>query len=91
MTVVDVYNLKRDKISEVELKEILLKLNAQITDLVRTQEEYYKKELKGKSFTEDEWIRIISENPKLLKRPLVLTRHKAVLGDPPENLDVFFS
>jgi arsenate reductase (glutaredoxin) len=69
----------------------VLKLNVSPSELIRTQEEVYKKELKGKSFTSEEWIRIISENPKLLQRPLILTRHKAVLGDPPENIDKLFN
>ncbi|MFW5820865.1 MAG: ArsC/Spx/MgsR family protein [Bacteroidota bacterium] len=80
----------KNGISEEELKEIILKTNIPPSELIRTQEDYYKKELKGKSFNDDEWIRIITENPKLLRRPVVLTRHKAVIGDPPENIDKLF-
>ncbi|GAB4305087.1 MAG: arsenate reductase (glutaredoxin) [Marinilabiliales bacterium] len=71
------------------IKEILLKMNVNAEDLVRTQEEYYKKELKGKKFNNDEWINIIVDNPKLLKRPVAVAEHKAVLGDPAENFKVF--
>jgi len=81
----------KEGISQDEIKEIVLKLNISPSDLVRTQEDYYKKELKGKSFTDEEWIQIISENPKLLKRPVVLTKHGGVLGDPPENIDKLFN
>jgi arsenate reductase (glutaredoxin) len=70
------------------IKEILLKTQFTPVDLVRKQEELYKKELRGKTFTNEEWIKIICENPKLLIRPIVLGKHKAVLGDPPENLSV---
>jgi len=80
----------KDGITEDELNEIVLKTNISPSELVRTQEVFYKKELKGKSFTNDEWIRIIAENPKPLRRPVVLTRHKAVIGDPPENIDKLF-
>ncbi len=80
----------KNGITEDELKEIVLKSNIPPSGLVRTQEDYFKKELKGKTFNDDEWIRIISENPKLLKRPVVLTRRKAVIGDPPENIDKLF-
>jgi arsenate reductase (glutaredoxin) len=68
-------------LSEKELKEIILKTNLKPIDLVRKEEEIYKKELKGKSFTDDEWIKIISENPKLLRRPVIVAKHKAVIGD----------
>ncbi len=70
-----------------ELKEILMKLNKRPFEIVRTQEDYFKKNLKGKEFTDEEWIMIISENPKLLQRPIVVDRHKAVFAQPVEELD----
>ncbi len=69
------------------LKEILLKTNLKPFDLLRKQEEIYKHELKGRTFTDEEWIEIICENPKLLQRPLVVARHKAILGDPPDRIN----
>jgi arsenate reductase (glutaredoxin) len=77
----------RNGIALEELKEILLRMNVRPFELVRTNEEIYRKELKGKNFTDDEWLIILRENPKLLKRPLVVGKHKAVVGDPVENID----
>lgn len=87
---VEIKEYIKNGITENEIREILLKSNLKPVELVRTQEEYYKKELKGKKFNDDEWIKIISENPKLLRRPVVLSKHKAVIGDPPENIDALF-
>jgi len=84
----EIVDYLRDGLSKVQIKEILLKMNAAATDIVRTQEEVYKKELKGLNLTEDEWIRIIIENPKLLQRPIIVSEHKAVLAQPPENVDI---
>lgn len=77
----------KESISELELREILMKLNKKPSDIVRTQEEVYKKELKGKKFTDDEWIKILLENPKLIQRPIVVGKYKAVIAQPPEELD----
>jgi arsenate reductase len=74
-------------LTENELKVILMKLNKTAFDMIRTQESVYKSEFKGKNFNEDEWIKIIVDNPKLLKRPIIETNHKAVLGDPVSNID----
>ncbi len=74
-------------INEEQLNEILLKMNKKPQDIIRTQEELYKKELKGKKFTDDEWKTIILENPKLLQRPLVISNYKAVVAQPPEEID----
>ena len=77
-----------DSLSEEELRRILMKLNIPAQQLVRTQEDQYKKELKGRNFTDDEWIKIMLENPKLIQRPIIETKYKAVIGDPVENIDV---
>jgi arsenate reductase-like glutaredoxin family protein len=52
-----------------------------VHDIIRTQEDVYKKELKGKNFTDQEWIKIISSNLKLLKRPIIVKGNKAVIGE----------
>ena len=66
-----------------ELKVLLMKLNLKPEQVVRTQEEMYRRELKGKSFTDEEWIRIIVQNLKLLARPIVAGKYRAVIADPP--------
>ena len=78
-------------ISEDELINILKLSGLNILDLIRKQEEVYKKEFKGKDLSEDDWNKIICENPKLLQRPFVLKEGKAVLGDPPENINSLFN
>ena len=74
-------------ISEDEIREILVKMDTAPGNLVRKQEEYYKKELKGKEIPGEEWISILAENPRLIQRPILVTEHGAVLGQPPENID----
>ena len=83
----EIVDYLKNGISEKELKEILLKSNLKPVDLVRQQEDQFKKELKGKHFNENEWLRIICESPKLLQRPIIVGKHKAVLAQPPEKMD----
>ena len=77
----------KDLLSKEELKKLLMKLNIPASELVRTQEEYFRKELKGLNLTEDEWIRELEANPKLIRRPIIEGKYKAVIGDPVENID----
>lgn len=72
--------------SEEELKEILSKLNVRPEELVRKGETLYKENFKDQKFTDDEWIKILSENPKLIERPILINGDKAVIGRPPENV-----
>jgi arsenate reductase (glutaredoxin) len=83
----EVVEYLKDGLSADMLKEILLKTNLKPSDLIRTQEQIYKKELKGKTFTDEEWIDIIVENPKLLQRPIIVAKQKAVFAQPAEKIN----
>ncbi len=86
----EVVEYLKEPLTKAELKDILVKLNKKPTEMIRTQEEVYKKQFKGKNFTDDEWIRIMVENPKLIQRPIVVKGYKAAWADPPEEMDVLF-
>jgi arsenate reductase (glutaredoxin) len=77
----------KDPLTAGELDEILLKSGLKPFDLVRQQEEIFKTELKGKNFTGEEWKRIILENPKLLIRPIVVGKYRAVFAQPSERAE----
>ncbi len=67
-----------------DLEEILLKSNLEAIELVRKKEAFFIHDLKGKTFTRQEWIEIICENPRLLQRPIVVGKYRAVIAIPPE-------
>ena len=69
-----------------ELKDILQKLGIKAEQLIRKNEQIFKDNFKGQDNSEEEWIRILVENPKLIERPIVVKGDKAVLGRPPENV-----
>ena len=77
----------KEPLSEKELATLLMKLNRKPLALIRTQEEYFRKELKGLNLNDDEWIKVMVENPRLIQRPIVEGKYKAVIGDPVENID----
>jgi len=72
--------------SEKEIKDILSKLNMDPIDLVRKNEAIWKENYKGKDLSNEQIIKAMAENPKLIERPIVIKDDKAVLGRPPENI-----
>lgn len=72
--------------SAEELKEVLAKLGMKPGQLIRKGEKVYKEHFAGKTFTDEEWIRILVEHPALIERPIVVKGDKAVIGRPPENV-----
>ncbi len=76
--------------TEDELREILTKLNLPVEYLIRKSEAIYKTEFKGKELSEDEWIKALVKNPKLIERPIVVNEEgDVILGRPPENVGRF--
>jgi arsenate reductase (glutaredoxin) len=66
-----------------ELKLLLMKLNRKPQEIVRTKEAIFKKELKGRNFTEEEWLSFLLKDSCLIIRPIVAAKHKAVIAIPP--------
>ena len=78
----------KEPLSEMELGALIMKLHIKPKELIRTQEEIYRKELKGLNLNDEEWIKVMVEHPKLIRRPIVEGKYKAVVGDPPDNIDL---
>jgi arsenate reductase len=72
--------------STEELTEIIHKLNIAPMQLIRKTEKIWKENYKGKVLSDNEIIKAMIENPKLIERPIVVNKNKAVIGRPPENI-----
>ncbi|MCX6277555.1 MAG: arsenate reductase [Bacteroidetes bacterium] len=77
----------KNPFSEKDLEKLLVKLNRKPAELLRTQEDYFKQNLKGKNFENHELIMIMIQNPKLIQRPIVEGKYKAVIGDPVSEIE----
>ncbi|MEO1050006.1 MAG: arsenate reductase (glutaredoxin) [Bacteroidota bacterium] len=72
--------------TEEELTDILEKLELPVDYLIRKNEALFKENFKGKDLSENEWIKVLVENPILIERPLVVKGDQAVIGRPPESV-----
>ena len=75
-----------DLLSEEELRDILQKLNLTPIELVRKNEKIWKENFKGKLLSDTEIIQAMVKNPKLIERPIVISKNKAVIGRPSEKI-----
>ena len=73
-----------------DLKKIVQLLGINPVELIRRGEKVFKEQYKGKKFSDDEWLKILSETPILIERPIVVHANKAVIGRPPENIHNIF-
>jgi arsenate reductase len=73
-----------------ELRSILDKLGLEAEAIVRKGEKEFKERFKGKALSDEEWLRGLNENPKLIERPIVVEGERAAIGRPPENVKELF-
>jgi arsenate reductase (glutaredoxin) len=72
--------------TQKELKGLLKMLGMKASELVRTKEPLYKEKYEGKKISEAQWLKILSENPILIERPIIVKGDKAVIGRPTEKV-----
>lgn len=80
----EIINYIEAPLSTTELTEIIKLLGIPPIDLVRKNEAIWKENFKGKNMSDSEIITAMVENPKLIERPIVINKGKAVIGRPPE-------
>ncbi len=77
--------------SRKEIQDVLTKLEMSPIELVRKEEKLYKEAYRDKDLSDEEWIRVLADNPKLIQRPVVIKGKKAIIGRPPESVEVLLN
>ncbi len=85
----EIINIMEDPLSELEIKTVLKKLNQSVFHIIRKNEKLYVEKYAGKNLSEEEWIKILAENPSLIQRPIIIKGSVAMLGRPVENVKYF--
>ena len=83
---VEIIEYLKESLSFKDLKSILEMLNIKAIELIRTNEIIWKENYKGKEMTDQELINAMSENPKLIERPIVVKNGQAIIGRPPKKV-----
>lgn len=72
--------------TEEELTEIISFLDIKPIELIRKNEKVWKDNYKGKELSDNELIKAMIENPKLIERPIIVNNKTAVIGRPTEKI-----
>ncbi|WMX12816.1 arsenate reductase (glutaredoxin) [Aureispira sp. CCB-E] len=74
-------------LNAAEIQTLLTQLGIKAEQLIRKSEAIYKEHYKGKELNENEWIEAMVKHPKLIERPIVVYKNKAVIGRPLEKVE----
>ena len=76
----------KENLSFDEVKAIVNLLDISPTKLIRKNEAAWKEHFKGKTLNNKDIISSMVKFPKLMERPIVVNKEKAVIGRPPESI-----
>lgn len=82
----DIINYIDKRLSKAEIEQLLNELSYQPEELIRKNEAIWKEQFKGKDLSVDELVSSLSENPKLIERPIISNGKSAVIARPLEKL-----
>ena len=74
------------KLTVLEIKQILKKLNFRAIELIRKNEKIWKEQNNKEKLKEIDLINLMIKYPKIIERPIVISGNKAIIGRPPENV-----
>ncbi|MDC1456789.1 arsenate reductase [Flavobacteriaceae bacterium] len=77
----------KDGLEITQINEIVFKLNVNPIDLVRTLEKIWKENYKSEKFSNNEIIGLLHKFPNLIKRPIFISKNKAIIAIPPEKIN----
>tara|TARA_B100001029_G_C15058701_1_gene456549 strand:+ start:2599 stop:2952 length:354 start_codon:yes stop_codon:yes gene_type:complete len=75
-----------DNFDEKSLKKVLEIISKKPSEILRKNEEIWKKQFSNKNLCEDQILAIMIKNPKLIERPIVTLGEKGIVARPIEKL-----
>ena len=76
---VKTYSFSQAPSSTTSWRQIMRSLDLHPKDLMNKAHPYYQANIKGREFTDEDWLNVIRYNPEILKAPIAIRGEKAVL------------
>ena len=76
----------KDKLSELEIKNILKLTGMKPIELLRKRDKMYKElDLEKSNKTDAQLIKLLVKHPGLIRRPIIISKNKALVGKIDKN------
>ena len=82
----DTIEYLKKPLTEKEIKNLLKLLQLNAENIIRKGELLYKEKFATTNISENEWIKILANNPVLIERPILVKGNKAILARAPEKI-----
>jgi arsenate reductase len=76
----------KNALTGTQIAEIASKLNIEIKDLVNQEHPSYQSHFKHHNLSSEDWIKMIRNNPEIMKQPIALKGDKTFLIETPTDI-----
>ncbi len=76
----------KTKFTTTMWRQVLNMLKLEPKRLLDKSHPYYQEHIRGRNFDEEGWLNILSNNPDIIRSPIVIKGSKAVLCDNPTDI-----
>jgi len=83
---INMVDYSKEQFTPTIWRQILHMLSMEPKQMVNKANPYYQEKLKGRNFSEDDWINILSRHPDLIRSPIAIRGDKAVFVDNPTDV-----
>ena len=81
---IEIVDYIKNPLTKNELAALISKMDINPSQLIRKKEAIWKENFKTNSLSEEECLEAMTKYPKLIERPIVETKDKALVCRPPE-------
>ena len=79
-------DILKTKLTGTQLAELADRLHFQIKDLVNQEHPSYKSNFEHHNFSAIDWIKMIQNNPEIMKQPIALRGDTTILVETPTDI-----
>lgn len=79
-------DILKNKFTGTQIVELAHKLHCRVEDLVNQEHPAYKLRFKQHNFSTNDWIKMIQNNPIIMKQPIALRGNRTILVETPTDI-----
>jgi len=79
-------DLLKTNLTGTQILELARKLQIEVKDLVNQNHPSYAENYQYHNFSEEDWIKMIKKNPKILKQPIAIRGEITILVETPTDI-----
>ncbi|MFC4633235.1 arsenate reductase family protein [Dokdonia ponticola] len=79
-------DILRQRLTGTQIAELADRLHIEIKDLVNQEHPSYTSSFEHHNFSDDDWIKMIRHNPKIMKQPIALRGDITILVETPTDI-----